>query len=39
MLAPVKLDDLRRAAARGLSPAAAIAVATQDALDAMHAGR
>ncbi|HLZ73067.1 MAG TPA: hypothetical protein VKV26_24450 [Dehalococcoidia bacterium] len=39
MLAPVKLDDLRRAAARGLSPAAAIAIATQDALDAMHCGR
>ncbi len=36
--APVRLDDLRRAAQRGLPPAAAIAIATQDALDAMHAG-
>jgi hypothetical protein len=35
--APVKLDDLRRAAERGLPPAAAIAIATQDALDRMHA--
>lgn len=39
VLAPVKLDDLRRAAAGGLSPAAAIAIATQDALDAMHTSR
>jgi len=38
VLAPVKLGDLRRAAALGHSPAAAIAIATQDALDAMHAG-
>ncbi|HEY7294486.1 MAG TPA: hypothetical protein VH916_05555 [Dehalococcoidia bacterium] len=36
---PVKLADLRRAATGGASPAAAIAIATQDALDAMHAGR
>ncbi len=37
--AAVTFDDLRRAAERGLAPAAAIAIATQDALDAMHAGR
>lgn len=35
-VASVTLDDLRSAAARGLTPAAAIATAQQDVLDAMH---